>query len=83
MIASVHIANVGAGSGLALVRRSPKSSEIAGLRHAKLGQRAVQRIEVHAGRTIGQQLFTLAPRPVNTDLQDGLRIIGDRLQALL
>jgi hypothetical protein len=32
---------------------------------------------------MGQQLFTLAPGPVNADLQDGLGIIGDRLQALL
>jgi hypothetical protein len=36
MIASVHIANLGLGSGLSVVRRAPKPGEIAGLRHANV-----------------------------------------------
>lgn len=34
MIASVHVANVGARSALSVVRRSPRPTEVAGLRHA-------------------------------------------------
>jgi hypothetical protein len=37
MIASVHIANVGARSGVSLLRRAPKPTEVAGLRHANVG----------------------------------------------
>jgi hypothetical protein len=37
MIASVHIANVGARSAVSLVRRVPKPGEIDGLRHADIG----------------------------------------------
>ena len=36
MIASVHIANVGARSGLSLVRKAPKPAEVSGLRHADI-----------------------------------------------
>jgi len=36
MIASVHIANVGKGAGLALVRKAPKPSEVPGLRSANV-----------------------------------------------
>jgi hypothetical protein len=34
MIASVHVADVGARSALALVRKAPKPAEVSGLRHA-------------------------------------------------
>jgi hypothetical protein len=37
MIASVHIADVGARSALPIVRRAPKPEEVAGLRHADVG----------------------------------------------
>lgn len=36
MIASVHIANVGARSALSLVRKAPKPAEMPGLRHADI-----------------------------------------------
>jgi hypothetical protein len=36
MIASVHIADVGGRSALALVRKVPKPAEISGLRHANI-----------------------------------------------
>jgi hypothetical protein len=36
MIASVHIANVGARSGLSVLRRAPKPAEVGGLRHANV-----------------------------------------------
>ena len=37
MIASVHIADVGGRSALAIVRRAPKPAEVSGLRHANIG----------------------------------------------
>jgi hypothetical protein len=36
MIASVHVANVGRRSGLALIRRAPKPAEVSGLRSANV-----------------------------------------------
>jgi hypothetical protein len=36
MIASVHIANVGARSALSLLRKAPKAGEVSGLRHADI-----------------------------------------------
>ena len=50
MIASVHIANVGARSAMSLVRKAPKPAEVSGLRHAEgRADRAAQRVV--AGQT--------------------------------
>ncbi|MEY2475372.1 MAG: hypothetical protein QOG87_687, partial [Actinomycetota bacterium] len=37
MIASVHVADVGVGSALAVMRKAPQPDKVPGLRHADVG----------------------------------------------
>jgi hypothetical protein len=54
MLASVHVADLGAGSALAFVRRTPKPSEVEGLRHANVALGAQLSSSVMPPRELGR-----------------------------
>jgi hypothetical protein len=93
MIASVHIANVGLGSALSLVRRAPKPAEVGGLRHSEVAITAPLSASILARPDLGRAALVgfwddeaaldgfLAGHPVATKLAGGWHVRLEPLRA--